>query len=156
MTLLSTKAMIPRAPLRPVEGCIKLDAGRARKDRGTTPHRIRSRRVLQSEKADVIANGEILGVGHTRRAEQPYGGVDQQIAAAPAGAIERRLTGVLPNLFSGRARSPSAPPPLLERLFLPIFRPPLGALGESALPLIGVRIRGFAPGGSLGSRVPRR
>ena len=47
----------------------------------------------------------------------------------------RRREGVLPNVFSGRARSPSAPPPLLERLFLPIFGLPLGALGEIALPL---------------------
>ena len=38
---------------------------------------------------------------------------------------------------SQRARSPSAPQPVLEGPILPIFGLPFGALGESALPLLG-------------------
>ena len=49
----------------------------------------------------------------------------------------RRRQGVLPKSFWGRARSPSAPPPLAKWAILAIFGLPYGALGESALPNLG-------------------
>ena len=58
-------------------------------------------------------------------------------SSRPGHCPDNQLEGVSPKSFSGRARSPSAPPPLAKWSIPAIFGLPFGALGESTLPNLG-------------------